>query len=56
MKDAFVGVMVLLLLVDLYNRVLDTVPEKTTYWLSVGFNALLLVWGIASVVRSPVVW
>lgn len=56
MKDAFVGVMVLMLLVDLYMRVMDTVPNRATYWLSVGFNAFLLAWGLASVWRSPVVW
>lgn len=49
MKDAFVGVMCLLLLVDFVHRVRDTEVDAPTYWLSSCFNGMLLAWGVAAI-------
>lgn len=52
MKDAFIGVMCLLLLVDLYGRLRDVDADTKTYWVSLSFNAGLLGWGITSILMG----
>jgi hypothetical protein len=44
-KDAFIGVMCLILLVDFVGRIRD-IP---TSWLAVAFNGFLLAWGLISI-------
>lgn len=52
MKDAFIGVMCLLLLVDFVNRVRDMEVDDVTYWMSSTFNGMLLAWGVFAIWRG----
>lgn len=49
MKDAFIGAMCLLLLVDFYGRFKDNTTDVSTYWWSLGFNGVMLGWGLIAI-------
>lgn len=48
MRDGFIGIMCVLLAIDVWNRAADSTENIRVYWASLSFNAVLLLWGIYS--------